>query len=417
MYGKCDDPKSPDYVPSVKMGYGSYGDNEVSASKSVDRYKRAVKRTADQKERECRLQLDFLMTPDGKENDHLPLQDLDCNVELEDKNGTGEFENYRTLFENAISENRILIDRLQQLHFENNVMKNKPPYIRATSLSLEKTEETTKFYTGLPSYSCFMWLVNFVTCIIPSSNILSSADILLLVLMKLRLNSPHTDISFRFGVSLSLVTNLIDSVIPQLAHKLKWLIHWPNKDDILRSRPDCFKEAFPRCVSVIDCTEVYIETPSNFTARSCTYSNYKHHNTIKFLVSIVPCGSISFVSRAFGGRTSDKIISLKSGYLDFINHGDVVLADRGFLIRDELASRGAELIIPSFVKGKDQLSAFEVERSRNIAHVRIHVEREMERLKNFRILSGKMSMNMVPHSDSIMTICSAIINMHPNIVQ
>ncbi|CAG2244519.1 unnamed protein product [Mytilus edulis] len=241
-----------------------------------NRYKRAVKRTADQKERECRIQLDFLMTADGKENDHLPLQDLDCNVELEDKNGTGEFENYRILFENAISENRILIDRLQQLQFENNVIKNKPPYIRATSLSLEKTEETTKFYTGLPSYSCFMWLVNFVTY---------------------------------------------------------------------------------------------------------------------------------------------KIISLKSGYLDFINHGDVVLADRGFLIRDELASRGAELIIPSFVKGKDQLSAFEVERSRNIAHVRIHVEREMERLKNFRILSGKMSMNMVPHSDSIMTICSAIINMHPNIVQ
>ncbi|XP_052062484.1 uncharacterized protein LOC127702366 isoform X2 [Mytilus californianus] len=86
--GKCDDPKSPDYVPSLKMGYGNCDVNAVSSSKSVDRYKRAVKRTADQKERECRMQLDLLMTADGKENDHLPLQDLDCNVDMEDKNGT-----------------------------------------------------------------------------------------------------------------------------------------------------------------------------------------------------------------------------------------------------------------------------------------------------------------------------------------
>ena len=38
-------------------------------------------------------------------------------------------------------------------------------------------------------------------------------------------------------------------------------------------------------------------------------------------------------------------------------------------------AHGASLCIPAFTKGKDQLAADEIERTRNIANVRIHVER------------------------------------------
>jgi hypothetical protein len=47
------------------------------------------------------------------------------------------------------------------------------------------------------------------------------------------------------------------------------------------------------------------------TARAQTWSNYKHY---QILVSIT--GAISFVSRAFGGRTFDKVITQKSVFLD-----------------------------------------------------------------------------------------------------
>jgi hypothetical protein len=57
-------------------------------------------------------------------------------------------------------------------------------------------------------------------------------------------------------------------------------------------------------------------------------ANYKHNNTIKFLVSVTPTGAISYVSKAFGGRTSDKVITQRSGYLDKLEHGNQVLADR-----------------------------------------------------------------------------------------
>ena len=55
-----------------------------------------------------------------------------------------------------------------------------------------------------------------------------------------------------------------------------------------------------------------------------------------------------------GGHASDKVITLDYGFLDTLEHGDEILADRGFLVREELASVGATLRIPSFTNGKSQ---------------------------------------------------------------
>ena len=42
----------------------------------------------------------------------------------------------------------------------------------------------------------------------------------------------------------------------------------------------------------------------------------------------------------------------KCGLLNYIEHGDVVLADRGFSIQDDIAVLGARVENPSFTKGK-----------------------------------------------------------------
>jgi hypothetical protein len=61
--------------------------------------------------------------------------------------------------------------------------------------------------------------------------------------------------------------------------------------------------------------------------------------------------------------------------LKYHQPGDQILADRGLTIVDDFAGYcSAELIIPSFTKGKKQLSAKEVETSRKISSVRIHIE-------------------------------------------
>lgn len=51
------------------------------------------------------------------------------------------------------------------------------------------------------------------------------------------------------------------------------------------------------------------------------------------------------------------------------------------MVEEFVVACGAELLIPSFTKGKKQLSPKDVEVSRNISTVRIHIERVIGLLK------------------------------------
>ena len=41
----------------------------------------------------------------------------------------------------------------------------------------------------------------------------------------------------------------------------------------------------------MDCFEIFYKRPKLLKARAQTYSNYKHHNTVKFVLGIAPQGS------------------------------------------------------------------------------------------------------------------------------
>jgi hypothetical protein len=70
----------------------------------------------------------------------------------------------------------------------------------------------------------------------------------------------------------------------------------------------------------------------NLLARAETWSNYKHHNTVKYLIGIIPQGAISFLLCGYGGCMSDKHLTENCGLLNKLLPGDIVLADRGFSI-------------------------------------------------------------------------------------
>jgi hypothetical protein len=143
--------------------------------------------------------------------------------------------------------------------------------------------------------------------------------------MKLRLNLQHQDTAYRSNVSVGTISEIMTQCLPRIASKLAFFLKWPARDNLLIDMPPIFKQLYPKCVSIIDCFEVFIQRPGYLTTRAQTWSNYKHNNIIKFLVSITSTGTISYLSRAFGGRISDKAITQRRGYLDMLQYGDVIL--------------------------------------------------------------------------------------------
>ena len=110
--------------------------------------------------------------------------------------------------------------------------------------------------------------------------------------------------------------------------------------------------------------------------QSALYSHYKSHVTCKGLIGISLSGSLTFISQLFDGLISDKEIVSKSGFLELSlwNSQDSVMADRGFLIYDELKDLGTPLNIPYFLVERYQLTATEVKMSQSIVSVCIHVK-------------------------------------------
>ena len=161
------------------------------------------------------------------------------------------------------------------------------------------------------------------------------------------------------------MSKIVWTWLPKLANVFANLIVWPERS-IERKPAACFN-SFKNCVCIIDCTKIYIERPLNLNARAQTFSNYKSHNTIKYLIGITPAGAVSFLSAGWGGRASDKEITLKSSFLNKLTHGDCILADRGYLIEEEPAAKGAVLHIIAFTRGKKQMTAKDIDISRQIA--------------------------------------------------
>ena len=194
------------------------------------------------------------------------------------------------------------------------------------------------------------------------------------------------------------------------------LLNWPSSAHVRKHMPLSFRMSFTKTTCIIDGTEFFIEKPQSPTALSQTDSNYKHANTYTALVSTTPSGAFNFISELWGGSTSDKYITNESGFQDKIKPGDEVMTDRGFVIRDLSLTRKATLIIPPFTpkckwgKGK-RLNEEEVKKTKSIAKHRIHVERVIERLKNFRILSGTIPLKIKSCVNQIVKVCAFFCNL------
>ncbi|XP_038046731.1 uncharacterized protein LOC119720936 [Patiria miniata] len=166
----------------------------------------------------------------------------------------------------------------------------------------------------------------------------SLLDQLFITLTKLRLNIGHEDIATRFNCSRPTVSNVFNTIISALYNILYVGMmenNIPSRSKNAMSMPSCFSK-FPNCRIVLDCTEISVDNTEQLDAQCSLYSNYKGRTTLKSLIGVAPNGVITFASNLYGGSVSDKAITLDCGILDQLEEGDMILADKGFLIHDIL---------------------------------------------------------------------------------
>ena len=293
-----------------------------------------------------------------------------------------------------------------------------------------KSDENCFRYTGVPSIVTLMflfkWLEPFAVFQLSGERNgttkrrlrkrkLSLLEEFFLTLIRIRRGYDTRHMGFLFGISQSQVCRIFTAWIMFLNKCLSPLIIWPGREEVLANLPDSFK-TYPRTRCIIDCTEYFVEKPFRPTAQRQTWSTYKHSNTFKQLVGIMPSGAFTFLSKVYSGSVSDLQIVKKSNFLDKVEEGDDIMADRGFNIRHLLLEKKATLNIPAFTHGKN-LSKKAVNRSKKIARVRIHVERAIRRLKTFRILSGVIPITLRHNIDELVTIAAFLCNLQPPLVQ
>jgi hypothetical protein len=416
------DRTNPDWAPSLHLG-PHQSDKTQSSKKRYERKQARNERRTHHEAAEVLLQLHSANTATANE-DHeemiVPLCETNmfnrpvCTFNLVSSLST----------EHEETEDQKEVKRLRQ---ENHKLKEK---LNAGTGDVcpdtFKDEEKVKHYTGL-CYTVLMALFTFLEPYIShtSRSSLTKFQKLVLVLMKLRLNLGTQDLGYRFRISPSCVSKVFQDMIHIMYARLKCLILWPEREELQMSMPMDFRKHFGVKVSIIiDCFEIFIDRPSSLLARAETWSNYKHHNTVKYLIGITPQGAISFISCGYGGRVPDKHLTENCGMLNKLLPGDIVLADRGFDIKESVGLCCAEVKIPAFTRGKQQLSPLELESTRKIAHSRIHVERVIGLVRNkYKILQSVLPIDYLycnsenePAIDKITTVCCALTNLCDSVV-
>lgn len=241
-------------------------------------------------------------------------------------------------------------------------------------------------------------------------------DKILITLIKLKTGLPFCSIAGFFGVHERTVARIFDSVITHIYFTTKEWIIFPSQNATRETMPSSFKEHYPTCRIIIDCTEMRTETPPSVEQRIHMYSNYKSCYTVKYLIGIAPSGLITFISKGYGGRATDAFITNDCGVLDKLEDGDVILADKGF--PNIRIKENVLLVMPPFAKRNQvQFTPDEVEETYKVASVRIHVERAIQRLKIFRLMGSKITIDMLPRLDMIIHVCSLLINLGPPLIK
>lgn len=283
----------------------------------------------------------------------------------------------------------------------------------SASRTVEFIKINPRHYIGVP-LECY-----FFTELLSKESKININNILL-ILKKIRLNNSFVELADDFGISTSQASKIFSKYVPAIAQYLRSFIFWPKPETIIKNLPIAFRARYSKVQSIIDALEIEIEKPSDPVKQSLSWSEYKQCNTIKYLISATPDGIINYISPGFSGRISDTLLTEQSGYLDILPNGAFIMADRGFKhIEHLLNAKGCKLIRPPSVESNRKLAKAEVLETKRIASLRIHIERVIRRIREFKFLRPHSCINnkLISLTDDIITTAAALVNLQGPLVK
>jgi len=275
---------------------------------------------------------------------------------------------------------------------------------------LKKSDSLVKYYTGFKNYRVLAAVFEFCSTEfhLDLKSSLTKFEEFVLVMIKLRLNVPNKELAFRFHIRKATVSRIFAEWINLMYQVTRALITWPNRELRIESMPEKFKNMFSGSgvAAIINCFEIPLVQAYYFESRGNTWSENMGRNTVKYLISIAPQGYVSFVSKGYGGYANKKKIASKSDLFEFLEPGDIVLADEGFSNAPGIGY--AQLFTP----------ACRYRRYQQIEEMRAQVDRVIWDMKStFTILTGIVNFDMIRinHIDKIVSVCCALFNLTPSI--
>ncbi|XP_062578055.1 uncharacterized protein LOC134239942 [Saccostrea cucullata] len=285
-------------------------------------------------------------------------------------------------------------------------------------------DDLIEFYTGFPSYKVFSI---FFSALRPIASRMKSVyynsvddvnirgrpksmdpiDELFMFLCRLKCGFLTEDLAVRFNIHASTVSRKIITWTNFLYFILGSINIWPEKERIQEHMPNDFQIQYPHTRVILDCTEIFTEKPSSLALASKTFSSYKSHNTWKGLVGIAPHGAVTFISSLYSGCISDLEITKYSGILDLLEPGDQIMADKGFVL-DKLLKDGVTIATPHFLCSDGQFSTTQIQENQKIASLRIHVERHIKRVKEYRLLQSTVPLSIAGSINQLWTIANLL---------
>ena len=110
----------------------------------------------------------------------------------------------------------------------------------------------------------------------------------------------------------------------------------------------------------------------------------------------------------YGGRVQDKDIVESSGFLSVAPKNCSVLADRGFKC---MGNHGINFIVPPSKPRGRIFSLAKITMTKQVASLRVHIERVIKRLRDFRLLQQRCNNDILKSLDHVVIVAGELVNL------